>query len=517
MVCRLNICIPTFMNLISPQAKHPNYHQDGVDAAERLRLIASKRTEAAPPEAYSYNHPILSVTIKVANAFAICITTFGLAFFSKHFLNNLEVRAQETADLVSVLTALLWPKNKRLLNLPELLHLGRQVRYVGPAVTAAGFIQLVTLCLLNWRLPLALASSLVWWVAVICSLVMVRFIGNHVVTRGIVRRHLTRRIAVIGDGVHASRLAACFTRNTLHGFAALGVFSDSPDHRSKPEVSGSLGDLVRLGREHTLHCVIIAFSPSADHEQQVKEAMWKLRSVPTDIYILPYLVHGPDMALPVETLGPIPLMVLRRRPLTEWQVLSKLVLDLGLGAIILVMLLPLVIFVACAIKLDSPGPILFRQPRLGFNNRIFTVYKFRSMYAHMTDHTAARQTTRDDPRVTRVGKWLRKLSIDELPQLLNVFRNEMSLVGPRPHAPDTRAGGKLLDDALAEYVIRHQVKPGITGWAQVNGSRGELVTTRDLQRRVILDLEYMQRWSIWFDVKIMILTLFREVVSHNSF
>ena len=505
------------MNSISPPAEQEGCQQDSINDAGQMHSLGRETAASAPPESYSYSHPVLDGTIKVANAFAIFITTAGLILLSKRSLNGLQVSAQETASLVSVVVALLWPKNKRFLRLPELLQFGRHIRYLGPAIMAASFIQFVTLCLLNWRMSLALASSLSWCLGVTCSLFTVRLVGNHVVTRRVIKHHLTRRIAVVGDGLPAFRLADCFRRNSSQGFAVLGVFSDGANQQRKPGVSGELGDLIRLSREHTFHCVIIALSPKADHEQQVRQVMWKLRSVPTDIYIIPNLLHGPDTVLPVEMLGPMPLMVLQRRPLTEWQVLSKLVLDLCLGTVALIMLLPLFTVVACAIKLDSPGPILFRQPRLGFNNRVFTVYKFRSMYAHATDHTAIRQTARDDPRVTRVGKWLRKLSIDELPQLLNVFRNEMSLVGPRPHAPDTRAGGKLLDDALAEYVIRHQVKPGITGWAQVNGSRGELVTTRDLQTRVTLDLEYMQRWSIWFDLKIMMLTIVREVVSGNSF
>jgi polysaccharide biosynthesis protein PslA len=145
------------------------------------------------------------------------------------------------------------------------------------------------------------------------------------------------------------------------------------------------------------------------------------------------------------------------------------------------------------------------------------VFKFRSMYTNASDILSVKQTSRDDPRVTRVGKWLRKLSIDEIPQLLNVLRGEMSLVGPRPHALQTRVEGELLNDVTAEYIMRFHVKPGITGWAQVNGARGELVTTDDLRKRVAYDLEYIQNWSAWFDLKIMALTLVREIVSHNAF
>jgi lipopolysaccharide/colanic/teichoic acid biosynthesis glycosyltransferase len=213
----------------------------------------------------------------------------------------------------------------------------------------------------------------------------------------------------------------------------------------------------------------------------------------------------------------MPFLVLQRRPLDEWQRLLKKIVDITIGLVGTLLLLLPAIVVAVAIKMDSPGPVLFRHPRLGFNNRQFMVFKFRSMYTDASDILSVKQTSRDDRRVTRVGKWLRKFSIDEIPQLLNVLRGEMSLVGPRPHALQTRVEGELLNDVAAEYIMRFHVKPGITGWAQVNGARGELVTTGDLRKRVAYDLEYIENWSAWLDLKIMALTMLREIVSHNAF
>lgn len=210
-------------------------------------------------------------------------------------------------------------------------------------------------------------------------------------------------------------------------------------------------------------------------------------------------------------------MVVQRRPLDEWQAIQKKVFDILISLAALPPFLILFLIVAAAIKLDSPGPVLFRQPRNGLNNQQFTIFKFRSMYDDATDVTSLKQTCREDPRVTRIGRWLRRLSIDEFPQLLNVLRGEMSLVGPRPHAPQTRIEGKLLDDVIVDYVVRLKVKPGITGWAQINGARGELVKSDDLRRRVSYDLEYIQRWSIGFDLKIILLTAIREIISKHAF
>jgi lipopolysaccharide/colanic/teichoic acid biosynthesis glycosyltransferase len=195
----------------------------------------------------------------------------------------------------------------------------------------------------------------------------------------------------------------------------------------------------------------------------------------------------------------------------------KRAIDYSLAALALLILAPLLLVIAAAIKLDSAGPVFFRQPRRGLNNETFTLFKFRSMYTHLSDIEANRQTSRDDPRVTRVGKWLRRVSFDELPQLFNVLRGEMSLVGPRPHAPNMRVEGQLLDAASSDYLLRYCVRPGITGWAQVHGARGQVVRQADLQRRVYYDLEYIREWSIRLDLKILMLTLTREIFSKNAF
>ena len=510
------------MNSISSSVKHPAYAIGATDEANLLSeadgdVQVSIQNASARKEASSYRHPVVSGAVKVLDVAAIVLATLLLASAGSRSLTSFQVDARNTADLMSLLVILLWPKSDRLLHLPELTCFRNQVRYITPSVIVAGFVQVIALFLLDWTPKRAIETASFWCLCSAGSLFFTRAAVTYVLTRRSVRQRLTRKIAIIGDGIHASRIADRLKQNARHAFETVGLYSDNTDTMHDVQITGSISDLVSFGREHTLHAVIIAVPPSADHEQQVKQLMSRLRSVLADVYIMPHLAHGPDLALPFESFGSFSLMVLQRRPLTDWQVITKLVLDLLLAVTAFLILAPLMLAVACAIKLDSPGPVLFRQSRLGFNNRPFMVFKFRSMYVDMTDHTAARQTSRNDPRVTRIGRWLRKLSIDELPQLLNVLRNEMSLVGPRPHAPETRAGGKLLGDALAEYVIRHQVKPGITGWAQVNGSRGELVTTRDLRVRVALDLEYIQRWSIWFDIKIMILTVFREVVSPNSF
>jgi len=185
----------------------------------------------------------------------------------------------------------------------------------------------------------------------------------------------------------------------------------------------------------------------------------------------------------------------------------KRLMDISIGTLALIGLSPILLIVALLIKKDSPGPVLFKQPRHGFNNRVFNVYKFRSMRNDQADLKAAQQTVAGDARVTKIGRFIRKTSIDELPQLLNVIKGDMSLVGPRPHAVGMRTAGKDSMELVAEYAHRHAVKPGMTGWAQINGSRGPLHDGDDVARRVELDVEYIERSNAFFDLYIMLKTL----------
>jgi lipopolysaccharide/colanic/teichoic acid biosynthesis glycosyltransferase len=170
------------------------------------------------------------------------------------------------------------------------------------------------------------------------------------------------------------------------------------------------------------------------------------------------------------------------------------------------------------VKLDSRGPVLFRQKRYGFNNELIEVFKFRSMYVDQNDAGAARLVTKGDPRVTRVGRFIRKASIDELPQLFNVvFKGDLSLVGPRPHALQAKAANRLYDQVVDGYFARHKVKPGLTGWAQINGWRGETDTQEKIQRRVEHDLYYIENWSVFFDLYIVAMTPFALLKTENAY
>jgi lipopolysaccharide/colanic/teichoic acid biosynthesis glycosyltransferase len=214
----------------------------------------------------------------------------------------------------------------------------------------------------------------------------------------------------------------------------------------------------------------------------------------------------------------VTVMLLADRPIRRWGAVAKSGEDLLLGSVLTVLLLPLLALVAMAVRLDSPGPILYRQRRHGLNNDEFDIYKFRTMRWDPSAHGGVlHQTARSDDRITRVGHFLRTWSLDELPQLMNVLQGTMSLVGPRPHAIQMRTQDRLGCEITPEYAHRHRVKPGITGWAQVNGARGATATTDQLQRRVVLDLHYVENWSLLLDLKILALTWRAVLQRTNAF
>ena len=216
-------------------------------------------------------------------------------------------------------------------------------------------------------------------------------------------------------------------------------------------------------------------------------------------------------------LGGVPLLDAFARPLSGWGGIVKEVFDRICAAILVVLLAPVFAAVAIMVRLDSPGPVLFRQPRYGFNNQMIEVLKFRSMYHGDTDRFAERLVTRNDARVTRVGRFIRRTSLDELPQLFNVLKGELSLVGPRPHALQARAADTLYEEVVEGYLARHRVKPGVTGWAQINGWRGETDTAQKVERRVEHDLYYIESWSLWLDIKILIRTPLALIVGDNAY
>lgn len=348
--------------------------------------------------------------------------------------------------------------------------------------------------------------AITWFFMVDGALIINRVIAVGYVDKLRSDGKLARRIAIIGTGDKAARLRRLIENNDPREVTVAGVFA--------PEETGERGLEALTTRivGDKIDEAVIAIDDN-DHAL-LQKIITVLGTVSVETRIAPDTI---DLRLPilgVSHIGTVPLFDIHHRPHSLWSRITKRIEDLVLGIVALVVLSPLMVLIAMAIKLTSHGPVLFRQQRLGFNNNAFTLFKFRSMYDHPDDSDTVPQARRDDARITPVGRLIRRASLDELPQLFNVLRGEMSLVGPRPHAlAHNREYGKMING----YLARHRVKPGITGWAQVNGLRGETDTPGKMRLRVEHDLYYIDHWSLWLDLKILAQTLVVGFFHRNAY
>jgi Undecaprenyl-phosphate glucose phosphotransferase len=332
---------------------------------------------------------------------------------------------------------------------------------------------------------------------------------------------LTRRTAIVGGGTPGEALIENLRRQKDSDVQVIGFFDDRGDSRSAAECAGqpklgSVDDLVEFGRRTRVDLVIFSLPISA--EGRILQMLKKLWVLPVDIRLAAHTNKLQFRPRSYSFVGEVPVIDVFDRPIADWDVVMKWLFDKVVGGAMLLAALPLMALVAIAIKLDSRGPVLFKQKRYGFNNDLIEVYKFRSMYTDKTDATASQLVTKGDARVTRVGRFIRKASLDELPQLFNVvFKGNLSLVGPRPHAVNAKAETRLYDEAVDGYFARHRVKPGITGWAQINGWRGETDTQEKIQQRVEHDLYYIENWSVLLDLYIVLRTPIALLKTENAY
>jgi Undecaprenyl-phosphate glucose phosphotransferase len=353
------------------------------------------------------------------------------------------------------------------------------------------------------------------WLGTFFFLGLVVLVAQRIALRAIVRRwgregRLDRRTIIVGSDENGEQLVQALKTQDDSDIHILGVFDDRNDKRTLETCAGApklgkVDDIVEFARRTRIDLVLFALPISA--ETRILQMLKKLWVLPVDIRLSAHTNKLRFRPRSYSYLGEIPTLDVFEAPITDWDLVMKWLFDRFVGALALLAALPVMALVAIAVRLDSPGPVLFRQKRFGFNNERIDVFKFRSMYHDQADPLAAKVVTKNDPRVTRVGRFIRKTSLDELPQLFNVvFAGNLSLVGPRPHAVQGKLQSRLFDEAVDGYFARHRVKPGITGWAQVNGWRGEIDNEEKIQKRVEFDLYYIENWSVLFDLYILLKT-----------
>lgn len=344
---------------------------------------------------------------------------------------------------------------------------------------------------------------LIWFTLSAVILIAVRVVAKKIFRRMVTARWLQTRVAVFGtlDFITAmkDRIESATPANVVTGQYIAQPTAVPP---SDWAIDGGMSELKSALARNAYDKIVIGL-PASD-PARIRAAVGELASYSTELLLCTELEPYPVTVHETRNFGPLRTNVVNLVPLSERNAVVKALLDYTLAGLGLVLLAPLFAVVAIAIKLDSPGPVFFRQRRYGRNSRIFRIYKFRTM-AVAEDGAHVKQAEQNDPRVTRVGRLLRRTSIDELPQLINVLTGDMSLVGPRPHA---LAHDQLFENQLDQFSRRRRVRPGLTGWAQVNGFRGETRTAEDIRSRMQHDLYYINNWSIWLDIEIMTRTVF---------
>ncbi|KFD21871.1 undecaprenyl-phosphate glucose phosphotransferase [Yokenella regensburgei] len=382
------------------------------------------------------------------------------------------------------------------------------------------------LLLQNWTLSLVFSagllafnddfndSALLWlmWylvssVGMVASRSLIRSLAGWLRNQG----YNTRRVAVAGDLPAGQALLDSFRNQPWLGYEVMGTYHDEPPAHAQAQWAGDYQQLLDDARGGKIHNVYIAMAMR--EETCIKRLVSDLADTTCSVLLIPDVFTFNILHSRTEEVNGVPVVPLYDTPLSGINRVIKRLEDIVLSSLILLLISPVLCAIALAVKLNSPGPIIFRQTRYGIDGKPIKVWKFRSMKV-MENDKVVKQATQNDPRVTSVGGFLRRTSLDELPQFINVLTGGMSIVGPRPHAV---AHNEQYRPLIAGYMLRHKVKPGITGWAQINGWRGETDTLEKMEKRVEFDLEYIREWSLWFDIKIVFLTIFKGFIGKTAY
>ena len=345
---------------------------------------------------------------------------------------------------------------------------------------------------------------LLWFIVTPLALLLIHLAGRRVGADPNAPGEV-RSVVLIGANAMSLKFAATVGRNPNLFMKVAGYFDDRAQNRwpedMKEPMLGGMADIAGYVRENNIKIIMISQPVSA--QPRIRKLLDELQDTTASVYFLPDIYVFDLMQARFDTVGGMPVIAICESPFTGLNGVLKRISDIVIAALIQVMLLPIMAIIAVAVKLSSPGPIIFRQRRYGLNGEEILVYKFRSMTV-AEDGAKVVQAKKGDQRVTKVGAFLRKSSLDELPQFINVLQGRMSIVGPRPHAV---AHNEQYRKLIKGYMLRHKVKPGITGWAQVNGLRGETETLDKMEARIHFDLDYLRNWSLWLDLWIILRTV----------
>jgi Undecaprenyl-phosphate glucose phosphotransferase len=391
--------------------------------------------------------------------------------------------------------------------LETMRHVGAQLA----RATLGWIIVIVTLVALTYGLHtdsnLTRYWMLLWFLVTLPALLVVRVVSALAIDRWYQRGQLAYRVAIVGNGPQSFQLQRRLRALDSRDVDVVGLFHVE---QWPGTASGTIDELCDLANAKLLDEIVI--SVPWQSARDINSTIGKLSTLPIDLKLYS---GAPETVLRnMKSALDAPTLIVQRQPLTGWNASLKRTEDMILAGVLLIAFSPLFLLIAAIIKVDSPGPVLFRQDRFGFLNNNLRIYKFRTMQHDPFPDPRVPQATRDDARVTRVGAFLRRTSLDELPQLFNVLLGTMSLVGPRPHAA---AHNKKYARLIDGYLGRHRMKPGITGWAQVHGHRGETDTIDKMRLRLEHDLYYIENWSLMLDLQILMRTFPVVILGRNAY
>ncbi len=490
-----------------------NYQKRSVSASKSVALDSFKFSpKSRVQRALSYR--VIAPITMACDALLILLTSIftGIAY---HY-DSLLVRPDDIlqwAGLAAVVAALFITLGKSgdLYNPSELLNLKSQIgkvsiRWIGVLLflaaaaftmkAGANFSRGSTILFAAFGFVALIGERVLWRVILADGLAVHKFSGRKIIL--IVEQGAAAKSGILGG----------LTRHGLEPAHQFVLPADQNDTQGRKRV---IAKAISSVRGSNIEEIIVGANP--DHWSRLKELLAELRVLPIPVNLIPVGATSDLFHLPTHTIGDTVTVELQRGPRTLLERAVKRTIDIVVAGTALLLLMPLFVMTAIAIKLDSPGPVIFKQRRSGFNGRQFQIMKFRTMSV-LEDGETVVQAKPNDGRVTRVGNWLRRTSIDELPQLLNALQGNMSIIGPRPHA---LAHDSEFSNLVANYAYRHHVKPGITGWAQVNGFRGQTCTVADIEKRLELDLWYIDNWSLALDFKIALMTIIEIAQGENAY
>ncbi|MBN3765031.1 undecaprenyl-phosphate glucose phosphotransferase [Burkholderia sp. Ac-20365] len=356
---------------------------------------------------------------------------------------------------------------------------------------------------------------LCWTLTAACALVAARFTIHALSSLFRPRQFAPTRIAIVASKVSSDDLVAQIAAHTSMAFIPEVIFDPSLRVNTTIDRIAAVRDMNAFKQyveAQKIREIWILNNPL--RPVSVEHLLSEFRDDFINIRVLPISSVGTGSGSPIGHYRGIPVLNLLAAPERGWDIFPKEVFDRLFSFFILLAILPLLLLIAALIKLSSPGPVLFRQYRKGINGDVFSIYKFRTMFVGADKPGSVVQARRGDARITKIGGWLRRTSLDELPQFLNVLKGEMSVVGPRPHAVEH---DEYYKELVQHYMFRYRIKPGITGWAQINGYRGETAEIEKMEARVKFDMFYIQNWSFWLDIKIIALTIIKGFVSKSAY